>query len=1076
MDKPRRKLSDIRITGALASRARPKLRPDELKIAVAATFTAEPLVEPLLFWTRQLEIPATVHFAPFNQLIQQLLDPASLLAENANGINVILLRMEDLLQAKASKSEYSSAQLEATLGELLASLRAAAQRSTTPHLVFICPPSGAVRAQPDVAQAIELAEAALAAGVLDIARVQVVTSAYLLALYPVADYADEYGYQVGRIPYTPKFFIALATMVARRIFGTRNAQHEVIVLDCDTTLWKGVCGENGNSIVKVDPPHAALQEFMIDRVQAGMILCLCGRSAEQDYACVFERNPGMRLGWHDVAASRFNGTARSEDLNGLAQDLGLELETFVFVTADPIESAEVRTHCPSVLVAQLPVDAGQVPRFLSHFWAFDHRPALASLAQETPFWQGPFVLREQDRLNRIAAQLSSVDAIAGAIESETVLRARGQAAYAPPRSPVEELLADIWSRLLKVERPGIHDDFFALGGHSLLAVQVIARIRQTIGVELPLLAMFESPTIASFAERVESARRGKTGLVAPPLVPIPRVGPVPASFAQQRLWFIDQLEPGNPIYNIPQMFRFLGKLNVEALEKSLRTIAQRHEALRTTFDTVEGQPVQVIAPTASLRIPVTDLSHLDESQLEGETERLAREEAQRPFDLAHGPVMRAKLLRRSPEDHVLLVIMHHIVGDRWSAGILAEELQVLYAAYVEDKPSPLADLAVQYADFAVWQRGWLRGEVLEQQVAYWKQQLTGAPAVLTLPTDRPRPAVQSYSGSTEIRVLSGESLAKLIALSQAEGVTLFMTLLAAVQVLLSRYSGQEDIVVGSPIAGRNYTELEPLIGFFVNTLALRTTLTGDPTFSELLGRVKEATLNAYAYQDIPFEKLVEELQPERSLSYNPIFQVMFALQNITLRPLELPGLTLERLPLHQGKAAFDLSWFATQMPDGLLIRAEYNTDLFDRETIRRALGHLENLLDGVVAHPDWQISRIPMLGQEEQNRVLVEFNQTAADFPNNYCLHDFMTQQAQKTPDAIALVCGDERVSYCDLNSRTNQLAHYLIKRGAGPEVLVGIYCERSTDMLVGILGVLKSGGTRYCAPRMSWKAIVRCR
>lgn len=1057
MEKPSRKLSDIRLTGALAQA---KAKQHGLKIAVSATFTAEPLAEPLSFWMKQLEIPAKIEFAPFNQVFQQLLDPAGLLSQNSHGANVVLLRLEDLRNPeKSGMPDEVAAQLEGSVGELVAALGAAAQYSDTPYFVLLCPVSETVNAHPELAEAIRQAEMALAERVDGMAGLQLVTSTQLLELYPVADYTDEYGYQVGHIPYKPDLFTALATMIARRMYRVRNAPREVIVLDCDSVLWRGVHEKNGELSVTVDQPHAALQDFMTAQVDAGMILCLSGQSTEDTVNSVIEQTPGMRLGLHHVAASRFDGQSKSEDLNALAQDLGLEPGTFIFVTADPAEGAEVRSHCPSVLVAQLPSDSEQIPNFLSHFWAFDRQSQSGNVALKSSVSPETLASEQSDRLTHIAARLASVGAITKAIGAEKVLRSRGHDAYAPPRSPVEELLVDIWSRLLQIDSPGIHDDFFALGGHSLLAVQVIARVRQTLGVELPLRAMFEAPTIAGLAERIESARGDKTGLTAPPLVPIPRAGPIPLSFAQQRLWFIDQLEPGNAIYNIPQMVRLHGKLDVEVLEKTLNAIVQRHEALRTTFDTVDGQPVQVIAHAASLPISITDISSLRASELEAETNRMAREEAQRPFDLTRGPVLRASLLRCSAEDHLLLVIMHHIVGDRWSAGVLAEELQVIYAATVEGKPSPLAELPVQYADFAAWQRGWLRGELLERQVSYWKQQLAGAPTVLTLPTDRQRPAVQSFNGTTEVRVLSRESLAKLTALCQSEGVTMFMTLLAAVQTLLSRYSGQEDIVVGSPIAGRNYAELEPLIGFFVNTLALRTDLSGDPTFSELLVRVKEVTLNAYAHQDIPFEKLVEELQPERSLSYNPIFQVMFALQNITLRPIELPGVTLERLPLHQGKSAFDLSWFATQLPDGMLIRAEYNTDLFDGETIRRALQHLENFLEAVTAHPDWPLSRISLLESEERERILVEFNRTAVEFPKDTSLHDFLAQQAAQTPNSAALVYGEGRTSYRDLNAHANQLAHYLIKRGAGPEVLVGVYCERSADMLIGILGVLKSGG-----------------
>ncbi len=381
----------------------------------------------------------------------------------------------------------------------------------------------------------------------------------------------------------------------------------------------------------------------------------------------------------------------------------------------------------------------------------------------------------------------------------------------------------------------------------------------------------------------------------------------PLSFAQQRLWFLDQLEPGSPLYNVPQAIRMSGALNPQALQKSLETIVARHESLRTTFMMVDGSPVQVVAPNLKMALPVTDLSGLPEDEREAESRRLSTEEARQPFDLEHGPLIRAGLLRLQAEEHVLLLNMHHIISDGWSTGVFVRELRALYEAFSQDKPSPLPELPIQYADFAVWQREWLAGEVLERQLSYWKGQLTGAPAVIDLPTDRPRPAVQSYRGAHQSMRLSRELTEKLKELSQREGATLFMTLLAAFQTLLMRYTSQEDIVIGSPIAGRNRAETENLIGFFINTLVLRTDLSGDPTFRELLGRVKELTFGAYEHQDVPFEKLVEELQPERSLSRNPLFQVMFTLLNAPGQSLELPGLTLRPLPADSGTSQFDVA-------------------------------------------------------------------------------------------------------------------------------------------------------------------------
>ncbi|MFN2513804.1 MAG: amino acid adenylation domain-containing protein [Pyrinomonadaceae bacterium] len=533
----------------------------------------------------------------------------------------------------------------------------------------------------------------------------------------------------------------------------------------------------------------------------------------------------------------------------------------------------------------------------------------------------------------------------------------------------------------------------------------------------------------------------------------------PLSFAQQRLWFLDQLEPGSSFYNVAQAFRISGALNLSALQKSFETIVTRHESLRTTFMTADGSPVQVVAPTLKMALPVTDLSELPEAEREAESRRLSTEEARLPFDLERGPLIRASLLRLQALEHVLLLNMHHIISDGWSTGVFVRELTALYEAFSKGQPSPLPELTIQYADFAVWQRDWLSGEVLEQQLSYWKGQLTGAPAVLDLPTDRLRPAVQSYRGAHQSMILSRELTDSLKELSQREGATLFMTLLAAFQTLLMRYTSQEDIVIGSPIAGRTRAETENLIGFFINTLVLRTDLTGDPTFRELLGRVRELTFAAYDHQDVPFEKLVEELQPERSLSRNPLFQVMFTLLNAPGKNLELPGLTLRPLPADSGTTQFDIALAMFDGEEGLRGAFGYSTDLFDASTMTRMVSHFHTLLEGIVANPDQHLSALPILTEAERQQLLVEWNDTQADYPKGQCIHDLFEIQAKHTPDAVAVVFEGEQLTYGELNRRANLLGNHLQKLGVGPEVRVGIMMERSLEMLVGLLGVLKAGG-----------------
>ena len=628
--------------------------------------------------------------------------------------------------------------------------------------------------------------------------------------------------------------------------------------------------------------------------------------------------------------------------------------------------------------------------------------------------------------------------------------------YVAPRTQVEEMVAAIWAQVLGLEKVGIRDNFFDLGGQSLLATQVISRVREAFQFDVALSSLFKKPTVAGLAECIEESRKSET-VQALPIIPMPRDGDLPLSFAQQRLWFLDQLEPNSSAYNFLSAQRLNGSLDIGALDQSLNEIVRRHEALRTTFSTVGGQPVQKISPSLSLPLTLVDLSHLPDSEREAEVGELSNEEAQRPFDLAHGPLVRATLLRLNDEDHVLLLTIHHIVSDGWSMGVLFRELSVLYEAFSNGNPSPLEELPVQYADFAQWQRNWLQGEVLEIQLGYWKTHLDNNPT-LQLLTDRPRPAVQSYRGATQSIALSRELIEALKTLSRQQGVTLFMTLLGAFQSLLYRYTGQDDVVVGSPIAGRNRTEIEGLIGFFVNNLVLRTDFSRNPTFKEILSRVREVALGAYAHQDVPFEKLVEALQPERNLSHSPLFQIMFAVENVPTQLLELSGLAVSPVDIKGGTAKFDLQ-LSIADEQAFKAKVQYNTDLFDALTITRLLGHFQTLLEGIVADPDQRISELPMLSEAEKRQLLIEWNDTRTSYPRDKCIHQLFEEQVERTPNATAVVFEDGQLTYRELNKRANQLAQYLRKLGVGPEVLVGICVERSLEIIIGLLGILKAGG-----------------
>ena len=530
------------------------------------------------------------------------------------------------------------------------------------------------------------------------------------------------------------------------------------------------------------------------------------------------------------------------------------------------------------------------------------------------------------------------------------------------------------------------------------------------------------------------------------------------SFAQERLWFLAQLEPDDPSYIVPAAVRLVGSLDVQAFERSINEIVSRHEALRTTFENVNGLPVQVIAPSQVVQLPIVDLQRTPGAERWSLIQRMAKEEAWLPFDLARGPLLRIKLLRLAENEHVCLASLHHIISDGWSAGVFMRELALLYGAFCADRPSPLPALSLQYADFAQWQRQWLQGRVFEEQLAYWTRHLGGTLPLLVLPADHQPPAVRTWQGACHDLSLSTSLSEALRDLSKREGVTLFMTLLAAFATLLYRYTGQEDVIIGSPIANRNRVEIEGLIGFFLNTLVLRNDLSGDPRFLDLLASVRQVTLKAYEHQDLPFERLIRELQPERDLDSTPLFRVMLVLQ--TPAPeLELPGLTLQPLKFERGIAQTDLMLDLSDKPEGIEGILEYSADIFDAATIERMARHFHVLLEGIVDDPTRHLSELPLLTEAERHRMLVAWNEAGSECPGDKCLHDLFEEQAGRTPDAVAVVFQDQHLTYGALNERAGRLACYLCDLGVRPEVQVGIYVEPSLAMVVGILGILKAGG-----------------
>lgn len=550
-------------------------------------------------------------------------------------------------------------------------------------------------------------------------------------------------------------------------------------------------------------------------------------------------------------------------------------------------------------------------------------------------------------------------------------------------------------------------------------------------------------------------RRRQTARPSTAQGPIPRdvsVAPLPLSFEQQSLWFIDRLSPGLAAYHIPLAVLAIGSLNVSALRSALDALVIRHESLRTTFDLADGKPIQVVGKPRPVQFREVDLANCPEDERESELRLILEEEVRRPFDLSRDLMLRGVVVRLGAQEHVLRLVTHHIVADGWSIGILLRELAELYRTSSANEAPSLAPLPIQFADFALWQRQQLQGEALETQIAFWRRYLEGAPDSVTLPTDRTRPPLPSYRGAMHTVFLPEGLTGELKALGRRENVTLFMTLLAAFKVLLARYSGQDNLVVGSPIAGRNRVDLEGLIGFFVNTLALRTDLSGDPTFRELLGRIRESTLDAFAHKDLPLAKLVEELKPGRSSNQTPLFQVLFALEYLETPSLRLPGLVFEPMKFDLHWAKFDLSLTVSERSGGLRASFNYDTDLFDEGTIRRMARHYQRLLEGIVADPGQPISQLPLLTEDERHQMLVEWNDTARGYPADRCVHQLFEEQVGRTPEAVAVVFENQQLTYRELNARSNQLARHLRSLGVGPEVLVGLYLERSLEMVFGLI------------------------
>ncbi|HEY2738020.1 MAG TPA: condensation domain-containing protein, partial [Thermoanaerobaculia bacterium] len=630
-----------------------------------------------------------------------------------------------------------------------------------------------------------------------------------------------------------------------------------------------------------------------------------------------------------------------------------------------------------------------------------------------------------------------------------------------PRTPTEEILAGIFAEVLAVEQVGAEDSFFELGGHSLMATQVIARVRPVFAVELPLARLFAAPTVAGLAKVIDELSGAGTAPRLPPLLPQPPVDELPLGFAQRRLWFLEQLDPGTAAYNIAAALRLSGVIDPAALALALDGLAARHETLRTTFGARDGMPFQRVVRALRPDRSLVDLAALPLARREAAAHQCAGEEARRPFDLGHGPLLRSSLVRLSEADHILLLTLHHLISDGWSMGVLIRELAAGYAAFARGRAPLLPALPVQYADYVQWQHRVFAGEALAVQLAYWRERLAGAPPILDLPSDRPRPAVRSYRGARRLFTLPAASAEGVRTLSRRHGTSLFMTLFAGLATLLGRYAGRDDLCLGTPVAGRDLVETEGLIGLLVNTLVLRADLSGDPGFEALLQRARETALAAYAHQHVPFEKLIDELGIERDLSHTPLFQVMLVLQDAPMKLPEVAGVSLSELEVGTGVAKFDLTCEIWPLAESLRGSLAYSTDLWDATTIERLEGHLQILFASFITDPRTPMSRLPLLAAAERQQVEIEWNDSAMEFrpPVPACLHRLFEARAALTPEAVAVVAEEGELSYRELNIRANRLVYRLRSRGVEPEIAVGLCVERSLDLLVALLAVLKAGG-----------------
>ncbi|HEX2926935.1 MAG TPA: amino acid adenylation domain-containing protein [Ruminiclostridium sp.] len=1261
---------------------------EALRLAVAATFTAEPVEDYLKWWCGQFGLKTEVDFAPYNQVFQQLLDETSLISRN-DGANILLVRFEDWLRNDMSGEESQISKLESNFRDLVEFLKA--KKKEIPYFVGVFPVCAYSNLKERVTRHIEAMYDKWKLILEAMENVYVLNCRPLEEQYCIAPVFDPLKDTEAHMPFSDMFYAAMATVTARKICAWKRQNFKVIVLDCDNTLWRGICGEEGAQGVVIDEPFLRMQEFMLERCREGMLLTICSKNNEADVWEVFEKNKAMLLKKEHFVSWRINWQSKFTNIREIAEELNLGLDSFIFIDDSPVECSEVMMNLPEVLTLNIPEETAQIPGYLDQVWAFDRVKVTGEDAQRTKMYlaekerklmqdkaqsldsfieglelkmsmnpiensqyarasqltyrtnqfnlstirrteeelklllnlegfkchvvevsdrfgdyglTGVVITKESgNRLvvdtfllscrvlgrrieNAILAGLKKLCIESGAnvleakfrpteknmhfrnfleksgwrsieegseyirfeldidkipdcenqvdcyfnskfdrpekpkninevraeliflepqqkhsaasnrwkilsVNTEKLLHKNyllplqitsgadlislpvhqtGQhpisagmhkEAYAAPRNKTEEILVQIWQEILGADNIGINDDFFGLGGHSLAAVSIISRIRDRFHKYIPLQWLIENRTIAKLGGFIgEISEAGNIDDAAEET--ISRASgdrcEFPLSFSQQSMWFYDQLNKGNAVFNLSSAVRISGSLNIDFLRATLENTIMNHEALRTTFKNINGNPVQVINDRMEVELREIDLSHISSEYIDEEIKNLLKKEARYIFNLEQGPLFRFSLFLLGGSNYIFSMTTHHIVSDGWSNTIIVEEFFRHYTELLGGSDLAAEPQTLRFADYAVWERDRYTGEKLENLMGYWKKQLEN-PTTLELPIDKARPKNRTYEGGFQKIAIPDGLIPKLRILCNEQGVTLFMLILAAFQTLLHRYSGQSDIFTGTVVANRNRKETESIVGPFINTLVLRSDFEEDPDFSQLLAKVKKTTLEAYEHQELPFDKMLEEMRLERDLSRSPLFQVMFILHNNKKAGLELDDLKMTEIDVTSDLAPFDLRLQLTETEKGIKGGFDYNTALFEPSTIARISMHLINLLENIVQNPMEKVSRLQFVTEEEKRQILFDFNNTSADFPEDKVINEYLEEQAAKDPRNIAVIFQNQKLDYGELNERANRLARILIQKGIGRESIVAVLMERSIEMIIAIMAVQKAGG-----------------